>query len=112
VLIGLCVDGVWRSIRLAAEHPERGLGLVAFGIGVARIGPALGHYQNSRAHFDDELSIYRAWGNYNRHIWTSDYERFARFFFTEITSEPHSPKSIEDVTRWAVDGSVDPRLAN
>src|SRR4029079_14919439 len=101
-----------RSIRLAAEHPERVLGIVAFGIGVPRIGPVQEHYKTAGAEFDDDLPVYACSDNYNRHIWTSDYERFARFFFTEITSEPHSPKSIEDVTRWAVDGSVDPRLAN
>lgn len=111
VLIGLCVDGVWRSIRLAAEHPERVLGIVAFGIGVPRIGPVQEHYKTAGAQFDDELPVYQGWGNYNRHIWTSDYERFARFFFTEITSEPHSTKAIEDATRWAVDGSVDAMLA-
>ncbi len=30
VLVGLCVDGVWRAIRLAAERPERVAGIVAF----------------------------------------------------------------------------------
>ena len=34
VLIGLCVDGVWRAIRLAAQDPGRVLGIVAFGVGV------------------------------------------------------------------------------
>jgi len=38
--------------------------------------------------FDDELPVYQGWGNYNRHIWTSDYERFARFFFTEMRHFP------------------------
>ena len=29
---------------------------------------------------------------------------FARFFFTEIRSEPHSTKAIEDAAGWALDG--------
>ena len=111
VLIGLCVDGVWRAIRLAAEHPDRVLGIVAFGIGVPRLAPAQDHYVAASATFEDELPIYEGWGTYNRHYWQEHYPEFANFFFTEITSEPHSTKAIEDATRWAVDGSVEAMLA-
>ena len=44
VLVGLCVDGVWRSIRFAAAHPERVLGIVAFAVGVPRLAPPHPHY--------------------------------------------------------------------
>ena len=111
VLIGLCVDGVWRAIRLAAEDPARVLGIVAFGIGVPRLAPSQDHYQRAGAVFDDELPAYEGWGMYNRHFWQDHYPDFARFFFTEITSEPHSTKAIDDATRWAVDGSVEAMLA-
>ena len=37
---------------------------------------------------------------------------FVRFFFGEITSEPHSTKVIEDAVGWALDGSVDAMLAD
>ena len=33
---GICGDGVWPSIQLAAEHPERVLGIVAIGTRRAR----------------------------------------------------------------------------
>ena len=39
VLVGLCGDGVWRSIQLAVRAPERVLGIVAFAPGVPRITP-------------------------------------------------------------------------
>jgi pimeloyl-ACP methyl ester carboxylesterase len=48
VLIGLCVDGVWRSIRLAAEHPERVLGIVAFGDRCAAHRAGAGALQDRR----------------------------------------------------------------
>lgn len=111
VLIGLCVDGVWRALRLAAERPERVLGIVAFGIGVPRIAPAHDHYLTAARSFDTDLPVYDGWAKYNRHHWQRDYADFARFFFSEITSEPHSTKAIEDATGWALDGSVEAMLA-
>jgi pimeloyl-ACP methyl ester carboxylesterase len=111
VLVGLCIDGVWRAIRLAAEQPERVLGIVAFGVGVPRLAPAQPHYVSASATFDDELATTDGWAKYNRQYWLHDYEDFARFFFSEMTTEPHSTKAIEDATGWATDGSVDVMLA-
>ncbi len=111
VLVGLCIDGVWRSIRLAADHPDRVLGIVAFGIGVPRIAPPQPHYVAASATFDDELPTTDGWAKLNRHYWQRDYADYARFFFTEICSEPHSTKAIEDATGWALDTTVDVMLA-
>ena len=107
VLVGLCTDGVWRGIRFAAANPERALGIVAFGIGVPRLTPSHPHYVAAAATFDEELPAYEGWSRYNRHYWRRDYADFARFFFEEITSEPHSTKAIEDAVEWALEGSVD-----
>ena len=111
VLVGLCVDGVWRAIRLAAEEPRRVLGIVAFGIGVPRLAPPQPHYVAAGAAFDDELPTTDGWAKHNRHHWLRDYADFARFFFSEMTTEPHSTKAIEDAAAWAVDGSVEVMLA-
>lgn len=111
VLVGLCGDGVWRSIRLAAERPDRVLGIVAFGVGVPRLAPSQPHYLSAGATFEEELSTSDGWAKYNRHHWLRDYADFARFFFSEMTTEPHSTKAIEDATAWAVDGSVEAMLA-
>jgi pimeloyl-ACP methyl ester carboxylesterase len=111
VLVGLCVDGVWRAIRLAAEHPERALGIVAFAVGVPRLAPAQPHYREASAHFDEELPAYEGWAKMNRNHWLRDYPDFVRFFFSEITSEPHSSKAIEDAVGWALDTSVEVMLA-
>ena len=48
----------------------------------------------------------------NRQVWRRDYPAFARFFFSAITSEPHSTKAIEDAVGWALDGSVDAMLGD
>jgi len=111
VLVGLCVDGVWRAIRLAAEDPGRVLGIVAFGIGVPRLAPPQPHYVAAGAVFDEVLPTSDGWAKHNRHHWLRDYADFARFFFSEMTTEPHSTKAIEDATAWAVDGSVEVMLA-
>jgi pimeloyl-ACP methyl ester carboxylesterase len=111
VLVGLCTDGVWRAIRFAVDKPQRVLGIVAFGIGVPRLSPPQPHYVAASATFDDELPAYDGWSKYNRHHWRTDYADFVRFFFEEITSEPHSTKAIEDAVTWALDGSVDAMIA-
>jgi pimeloyl-ACP methyl ester carboxylesterase len=111
VLVGLCVDGVWRAIRLAAEQPERVRGIVAFSVGVPRLAPAQPHYVAASAVFDDELPTSDGWAKMNRHHWLRDYPDWTRFFFSEITSEPHSTKAIEDAVGWSLDTSVEVMLA-
>jgi pimeloyl-ACP methyl ester carboxylesterase len=110
VLVGLCGDGVWRAIQLAAARPERVLGIVAFATGVPLLSPP--HPWRVQWSFDDVLPTDEGWAKVNRHYYRRDYPGFARFFFTEITSEPHSTKQIEDAVEWAVEGSVDAMIAD
>jgi pimeloyl-ACP methyl ester carboxylesterase len=110
VMVGLCGDGVWRSIRLAAEQPERVDGIVAFAVGVPYLSPPQPHYANMA--FEDEGAADEGWARFNRHSWRRDYPGFARFFFEQMTTEPHSTKAVEDAAGWAVEGSVDAMLAD
>ncbi len=110
VLVGLCSDGVWRAIELAAARPERVLGIVAFAPGVPLLSPP--HPWRVQWSFEDELPTDEGWAKVNRHYFRRDYPGFARFFFEEITSEPHSTKQIEDAVAWALDGSVEAMLAD
>jgi pimeloyl-ACP methyl ester carboxylesterase len=110
VLIGLCSDGVWRAIQLAATRPERVQGIVAFAPGVPLLAPP--HPWKLAWSFDDELAADVGWAKLNRHYWRRDYAGFARFFFEEITSEPHSTKQIDDAVEWALEGSVDAMIAD
>ena len=109
VLVGLCADGVWRSMLLAVERPERVLGIVAFAVGVPRLTPP--HAFRVEHAFEAELPEYEGWALVNRHVWETDYPRFARFWFAATTTEPHSTKAIEDAAGWAIDGSVEAMLA-
>ena len=110
VLVGLCGDGVWRAVRLAAEQPDRVLGIVAFAVGVPFISPP--HPWRTAWSFDDEPTVDEGWALVNRQVWRRDYPAFTRFFFSAITSEPHSTKAIEDAVGWALDGSVDAMLGD
>ena len=110
ILVGLCGDGVWRAIELAAARPDRVEGIVAFAAGVPLLAPP--HPWKVAWSFDDELPTEEGWAKQNRHYWRRDYPGFVRFFFEEITSEPHSTKQIDDAVEWALDGSVDAMLAD
>lgn len=110
VLVGLCSDGVWRAIQLGAVRPERVRGIVAFAAGVPHLAPP--HPWKLAWSFDDELATDEGWAKQNRHYWRRDYAGFVRFFFEEITSEPHSTKQIDDAVEWALEGSVDAMLAD
>lgn len=110
VLVGLCFDGVWRAILLAARKPERVLGLVAFAPGVPLLSPP--HPWYLEWSFKDELPTDEGWAKLNRHYYRRDYPGFARFFFEQLTTEPHSTKQIEDAVEWAVDGSVEAMIAD
>jgi pimeloyl-ACP methyl ester carboxylesterase len=112
VMIGLCFDGVWRSIRFAATNPERVLGIVAFAVGVPWLTPPQPGYVAGGATFDEDLPAYEGWAKMNRHHWRRDYADWSQFFFGEIVSEPHSTKVIEDAVGWALEGSVDAMLAD
>ena len=109
VLVGQCSDAVWRAIRLDADQPERVAGIVAFAVGVPRITPPYPWY--AEMDFERDLPTYEGWAKLNRHAWERDYADYARFFFAEVTAEPHSTKVIEDAVAWALDGSVPAMLA-
>jgi pimeloyl-ACP methyl ester carboxylesterase len=109
VLVGLCGDALWPAIQFAARCPDRVLGMVAFATGVPLLTPP--HPWRVEYGFHDELETDEGWAKLNEHYWRRDYPGFVRFFFGELTSEPHSTKVLEDIVGWALDGSVDAMLA-
>jgi pimeloyl-ACP methyl ester carboxylesterase len=110
VLVGLCGDGVWVSVVLAASRPERVRGIVAFAVGVPKLSAP--HAYRLEYDFEEVLPTDDGWAKVNRHYWQRDYPGFAQFFFSAIATEPHSTKAIDDAVGWAVDGSVDAMLAS
>lgn len=95
VLVGLSGAAV-PQIMVAAEHPERVLGLVL-------IAPAvpLGERLAERdVPFEEILGTEAGWAKQNRHFWRRDFRSWLEFFFGQMFNEPHSTKQIEDAVGY------------
>jgi len=90
---------------LAAYHPERVKAAILAGTS-ASIG-ATSPYMTPQ-HFAAKLDGFEGWDKYNREHWLKAYPDFARHFVSNIFSDPHSTKQIEDGLEWAneTDGAV------
>ena len=100
VLVSLSMGGQ-RSLILAAEHPKHVLGAVF-------IAPAvpLAPRPAERAvaeRWEEVLDTDEGWAKYNRHYWLRDHRGFLEFFFSNMFSEPHSTKPLEDCVGWGLD---------
>jgi len=102
-LVGLSRGALWATV-LAAENPER-VSRVAY------LGPSVplspGHEVRAiRKRFEEPLDDHTGWAKYNRHYWQSgpgEYRDFLEFFFSQLFSEPHSTKQIEDGIGWGLE---------
>jgi pimeloyl-ACP methyl ester carboxylesterase len=99
VLVGFSYSGKL-ALMLAADYPERALGMVVIGPAVP-LGEALP--ARSVYSFDDELETDEGWAKHNRHYWLRDYPGFVEFFISEMFPEPHSTKAIEDGIGWGLE---------
>ncbi len=110
VLVGICHDGVFPSLQIAADHPERVLGIFAIAPGVPHIHPPHAFRAAAVEHFHDKREKYEGWDKQNANYWRTDYADFMQFFFSQMFPEPHSTKQIEDAVAYGLDGSVDVML--
>lgn len=96
--------GAPRALILAAEHPDRVAGL-------AFIGPSLpiapSHPERGLHSFDTPLDTDEGWAKFNRHYWQRDYAGFVEFFFSQVFTEPHSTKAVEDCIGWGLETTPD-----
>jgi pimeloyl-ACP methyl ester carboxylesterase len=106
VLGGLCT-GAGLSTILAAERPERVLGVFAINPGLALTPRAAHKLQHD---FDAELDTEEGWAKSNRHYWLRDWPGFADFFFTAMFPEPHSTRQLEDTVSWALETTPETML--
>jgi pimeloyl-ACP methyl ester carboxylesterase/predicted glycosyltransferase len=98
VVVALSAGVSW-SLHLAAAHQDRVAGIVAIGASCN-----LGLPQQGRGvdPWELELESHDGWDKYNRHYWLAGgYDDFVHFFFTQLFSEPHSTKQVEDAVGWA-----------
>src|SRR4051794_27812997 len=104
VLAGICSDGVWPSVQIAADHPDRVLGIVALAPGVPFLTPPLPHRAAARETFEDDPGPSPVgWGKHNRRHILRDQRDFLEFFFGEMFPEPHSTKQVEDAVAYGLD---------
>jgi pimeloyl-ACP methyl ester carboxylesterase/UDP:flavonoid glycosyltransferase YjiC (YdhE family) len=107
VLVGICTDGVWPSIQLAVQQPERVLGIVAIAPGVPLLTPGLPHRLAANETYEDVVDDPQGWEKFNRHYTRENHRGFLEFFFGEMFPEPHSTKQVEDAVAYGLDGPVD-----
>jgi pimeloyl-ACP methyl ester carboxylesterase/predicted glycosyltransferase len=100
VLVALSMGALW-SVIVAARHPERVVGLFL-------IGPATGldipSPRRDRTDWLADVAAPEGWATFSRAHWLGGgYHDFLRFFFSQMFSEPHSTKQIEDCVGWGLD---------
>ena len=62
--------------------------------------------------FHDERDDDEPWAKHNAHYWRRDFPGYLEFFFSQVFTEPHSTKQIEDCVGWGLEGGVDCLLAS
>ena len=92
-----CSNGGNLAILLAALHPDRIQGIVPIGA-ASPAGPDHDHYPDD---FDRERASHEDWEKWNAHYMRRQYRDFAEWFQSEVCSEPHSTKQIEDMVGWS-----------
>jgi pimeloyl-ACP methyl ester carboxylesterase/UDP:flavonoid glycosyltransferase YjiC (YdhE family) len=90
VLVGICVNGVWPSVQIAADHPERVLGIVALAPGVPLLAPSNPWWETEGAGLQEQIR--------------RDHRSALEFFFGHMFPEPHSTKHVEDAVAYGLDG--------
>jgi pimeloyl-ACP methyl ester carboxylesterase/predicted glycosyltransferase len=106
-VVGLS-QGAGRALLLAAEHPERVDGVVFIGSAL----PLATTPEGWEVHpFDEEAEVYEGWAKYNRRYWLEHYLDFLEFFMSQVFTEPHSTKQIEDAVGWGLQTTPETLIA-
>ena len=99
VIAGLSM-GAGYALHMAADHPDRVLGAVFIGSSVRMSDRPPGRITYPWA---QPLDTDEGWAKYNRYFWLRDWPAFSEFFMSQIFSERHSTKQIEDTVGWALE---------
>ena len=110
ILVGVCFSA-WHALLTAALHPARIQGVVAIAPWAHDTVPSHPERAGARDRFDEVLDDDEGWHKMNRHYWARDWPGYAEFFFTQICSEPHSSKLIEDMVGFACESTAAVQLA-
>jgi pimeloyl-ACP methyl ester carboxylesterase/predicted glycosyltransferase len=100
--------GAQRAIMLAAEHPDRITGAVFIGPSVPLASPQAG---DPRYLLDAVLPTAEGWPKERFSGLVRDYRGFLEFFFSQMFTEPHSTKPIEDCVDWGLETTAETLIA-
>jgi pimeloyl-ACP methyl ester carboxylesterase len=107
VIVSLSAGAQW-ALLLAAEHPDRVTGSVFIGPGAPLAAmPA----ERTRYSWDEQLDTDEGWAKDNRYSWLRDYRGFLEFFFSQMFTEPHSTKPVEDCVAWGLETTAETLVA-
>ena len=95
--------GAGDDLLLAAEYPERVSGLVLIAPDLLLTADPAD--EEGPFPFDGEPGTLAGWAKWNRQYWLRDWPGFLDFFFSEMFTEPHSTKQIEDGIGWGLETS-------
>jgi pimeloyl-ACP methyl ester carboxylesterase/predicted glycosyltransferase len=100
--------GAQRSLIVAAEHPRRvrGLAFLAPSLRLTPLAP-----DRATIPFAEPLLADEGWAKFNAHFWRRDYRGFLEFFFSQMFTEPHSTKQIEDCVGWGLETDPETLIA-
>ncbi len=93
--------GLW----LAARYPERVGRMVLIG----SVDPTWAYGDD--ASFWEERETYEGWEKRNAYYWRQDFRGWCDFFFSQVCSEPHSTKGMDDFTAWARETTAEVLIA-
>lgn len=108
VLVGVSISGYWSNIT-SVLHPDRVVGVVSI-----NAGTGLGIMPKDRTvySYTDELDSTEGWAKENVHYIRRDYQGYVEFFVSQIFTEPHSTKQIEDGVGWALETDAETLIAS
>ena len=112
IVVAHCHATPW-ALRLAADHPDLVVGLVAISPGIA-VAPGHDYTIEPERRWQEEVVDATDWAMRNRNFWRSDdgYRDWIEFFFAQQLPEPHSTKQYEDTVSWATgDTEVEAMIA-
>jgi pimeloyl-ACP methyl ester carboxylesterase/predicted glycosyltransferase len=98
VVVSYCASTA-RAMLLTRDHPERvhALVMIAPNIPAVERPEPRGEYG-----FDDELDTDEGWARENRHYWKRDWPGYVDWFMSNVASEPHSTKLVDDLVGWGL----------
>jgi pimeloyl-ACP methyl ester carboxylesterase/predicted glycosyltransferase len=92
------------ALHLGASSPGRVLGHV-FICPTTLLSPFAAARVQHGLRFEEPPDSEEGWAKENAQYWARDYRGFLDFFFSQVFSEPHSTKPVEDCTSWALETS-------